>query len=105
MSKNSRPLSNFILVEQFLVNALEMNIEKSNYKLIPQIVTTELNIENFDEQQITLKSKLYRNLFQRTDKDRLQLKKRIVQELLTKKRLVSDEKISLGKGGAIPDGP
>ncbi len=55
MATNSRPLHTFELVEHFLLNALEFEINKKNYHIIPKIVTTELNIENFDEKQITLK--------------------------------------------------
>jgi len=102
-SRNSRPLNTFELVEHFLTNALEIDIKKSNYNIIPNIVTTELNIDNFDEKQITFKSRSYRNLFHRSDRDRVNLQKRIVQELLTKQRLSSDDKITLGKGGAIPN--
>ncbi|MES2064635.1 MAG: zeta toxin family protein [Bacteroidota bacterium] len=105
MATNSRPLHTFELVEHFLVNALEIEINKKNYHIVPKIVTTELNIENFDLKQITLQSKAYRNIYHRQDQERLNLKKRIVGELLTKKRLMNDDDIRLGKGGAIPNGP
>ncbi len=101
-SKNSRQLNTFELVEHFLVNALDMKIDKSNYFTIPKIVSTELNIDNFDEKKITSRSNSYRNLYYRNERDRIELKDRIVKELITKKRLKSDEEIALGKGGAIP---
>ncbi len=102
--KTSRPLNNFELVEHFLENALEYNIENNeDYDIVPEIVSTELNIENFDESLITKNSKSYRFLEYRKDRNRLELQKRIVLELLTMKRLPSDEDIKLGTGGAFPD--
>lgn len=101
-NKNSRQLNTFELVEHFLVNALDVDLKKKNYNLVPRIVTTELNIDNFDEKQTTNRSKAYRNLFFRNDKERTELKVKIINELLTKQRLQSDDKIIFGKGGAIP---
>lgn len=101
-SKNSRQLNTFELVEHFLVNALDMRIDKTNYSIIPKIVTTELNIDNFDDKKITSKSNSYRNLYYRNDRERIELKSNIINELLTKKRLKNDDDIALGKGGAMP---
>jgi Zeta toxin len=102
--KTSRPLNNFELVEHFLVNALEYDIETNgNYDIVPDIVATELNIENFDESLITRASKSYRVLDYRKESQRLNLQKQIVLELLTEKRLPSDNDITLGKGGAFPN--
>lgn len=107
MGKNkSRPLNTFELVEHFLINALGIEITKKNYEMVPKIVETELNIENFDDLSETSNSKSYRNYFKRNDVKRLKLRKEIVEELLVKKRIKSDEKIKLGKGGAAPpNGP
>jgi hypothetical protein len=102
MPTNARPLYTFELVEHFLVNALDYPLNKRNYGIVPRIVNTELNIENFDDKQITLKGKAYRNLYHRKDDERILLKKKIVGELLTKKRLDNDERIAIGKGGALP---
>jgi len=104
-SKNSRQLNTFELVEHFFVNALDMTIDRKNYSIIPKIVTTELNIDNFDEKKITSRSNSYRNLYYRNEKDRIALKNQIIKELLTKKRLKSDDKITLGSGGAMPKTP
>lgn len=102
--KNSRQLNTFELVEHFLVNALEMKIDKKNYSIIPKIVTTELNIDNFDEKKITSRSNSYRNLYYRNEKERIALKNDIINELITKKRLKNEDNITLGKGGAVPNG-
>lgn len=101
-SKNSRQLNTFELVEHFLVNALDIKIDEKNYPNIPKIVTTELNIDNFDDKKITSKSNSYRNIYYRNDGDRTALKINIINELLTKKRLKEDDDITLGKGGAMP---
>ncbi|MHA8061484.1 zeta toxin family protein [Aquirufa beregesia] len=102
-NKTSRPLHNFELVEHFLQNALQYNIENSdNYNIVPDIVSTELNIENFDESLISKNSKSYRTLEYRLDNQRISLQNTIVLELLSQIRLESDEEIELGKGGAFP---
>jgi len=85
-----------------LINALGLELTKKNYDMVPKIVETELNIENFDDLNETYNSKSYRNYFKRDDKKRLKLREQIVEELLIKKRLKSDEKIKLTKGGAAP---
>lgn len=101
--KTSRPLNNFELVEHFLENALSYDLDTSDrYAIVSKIVSTELNIENFDESLISLHSKTYRVSSFRKDGDRKKLSDQIVQELLTKKRLDNDEEIKLGKGGAFP---
>jgi len=101
--KTSRPLNNFELVEHFLQNALDYDIENNdNYNVIPEIVSTELNIENFDESLISKNSKSFRVLEYRSDNHRSSLQNKIVLELLANKRLESDEDIQLGKGGAFP---
>ena len=103
-NKTSRPLNNFELVEHFLQNALQYDLEENdNYEIVPDIVSTELNIENFDESLISKNSKSYRLLKFRKDSQRLSLQNKIVLELLKERRLVSDEEIELGKGGAFPN--
>jgi hypothetical protein len=102
--KTSRPLNNLELVEHFLQNALEYDIEKDdNYDVVPDIVSTELNIENFDESLISKNSKSFRVLEYRKDDVRLLLQNQIVLELLSNKRLKSDDDIVLGSGGAFPN--
>lgn len=105
-NKTSRPLNNFELVEHFLENALSLNIESEEmYKTVCQVVSTELNIENFDESLISLNSKSYRVNEFRKDAKRLALQNQIVEELLIKTRLENDEDIRLGEGGAFPLNP
>lgn len=102
--KTSRPLNNFELVEHFLENALDFDLSNSkNYEIVPKIVSTELNIENFDETLISLNSKSYRTLEYRKDNVRKKLQNQIVLELLEMKRLQSDEDIKLENGGAFPN--
>lgn len=101
--KSSRPLNNFELVEHFLENALSIElIENGNYDIVPKIVSTELNIENFDESLISINSKSYRIAEFRKDSDRKKLVEKIVLELLMQKRIEKDEDIALEKGGAFP---
>ncbi|MBN8664552.1 MAG: zeta toxin family protein [Chitinophagales bacterium] len=103
MAKTSRPLNNFELVEHFLENALNYDFDiDEKYGIVPKIVSTELNIENFDETLISVSSKSYRIAKYRSAKSRRKLRETIVLELLTQKRLEKDEDIELGKGGAFP---
>lgn len=101
--KSNRQLNNFELVEHFLQNALSIElIENGNYEIVPKIVSTELNIENFDESLISLNSKSYRVAEYRKDADRKRLIDKIIVELLVNKRIENDEDIKLGNGGAFP---
>lgn len=100
----SRQLNTFQLAEHFLIKVLGLEITEENYDMIPKIVETELNIENFDDFHDTKSSKAYRNYFVRDDVERSKLRTLIVQELITKTRLSDDESISLGKGGSAPNG-
>ena len=103
-TKTSRPLNNFELVEHFLENALSYDLDSDEkYKIVSKIVATELNIENFDESLISLNSKSYRVSRFRKNRDRKRLHDQIVQELLIEKRLINDENIKLGVGGAFPN--
>lgn len=102
--KTSRQLNNFELVEHFLENALSYDIENDEkYEIVSKIVSTELNIENFDESLISINSKSYRFAKYRKDTHREKLHQEIVYELLSNQRLKSDEDITLGIGGAFPN--
>ncbi|MNS52386.1 Zeta toxin [compost metagenome] len=102
-ARTSRQLNNFELVEHFLENALSYDIEDDEkYEIVAKIVSTELNIENFDESLISINSKSYRFQKFRKDLHRKRLHEQIILELLSKKRLDDDEKITLGEGGAFP---
>ncbi|QHS61253.1 zeta toxin family protein [Chitinophaga agri] len=102
--RSNRPLNNMELVEHFLENVLSMDLDSDKgYSIVPKIVSTELNIENFDESLISVNSKSYRSSKYRKDQARIKLWRQIVTELLSMKRLKSDEGIRLKKGGAFPN--
>ena len=101
-SKKSRLLNTFELAEHFVVKVLGLELTEDNYEMIPRIVETELNIENFDDLHETRNSKAYRNYFVREDVDRDKLRLKIVEGLLVQKRMKSDDNILLGKGGSAP---
>lgn len=101
-TRKSRLLNTFELAEHFVIKVLGIELTEDNYEMIPRIVETELNIENFDDLHETRNSKAYRNYFVREDVDRNKLRLKIVEELLIQKRLKSDEDILLGKGGSAP---
>ncbi|TWV88897.1 zeta toxin family protein [Chitinophaga pinensis] len=102
--RSNRPLNNMELVEHFLENVLSLDLDSDEiYAMVPKIVSTELNIENFDESLISITSKSYRAFKYRKDNARIKLWEQIVRELLSMKRLKNDEGIKLKKGGAFPN--
>lgn len=102
-SSYNRPLYNFELVEHFLSNVLDIDVTSDeSYDIISKIVSTELNIENFDESLITLTSRTFRKKSVRDDRNRKSLREQIMLELLQFKRIDNDDEISLGNGGAFP---
>jgi Zeta toxin len=103
VTKSSRPLNNFELVEHFLENALSLELNDNDiFNTVPKIVSTELNIDNFDESLISKGSKAFRVAKYRNDTDRKKLLEEIVLDLLSKKRVENDEDITLNIGGAFP---
>jgi len=104
MQLYSRPLDNIIAVEYFLQNALQLPIKKDRYlkKIIPSIVDGELGVTYFNEDKQTLSRLEMRDTSYRSADDRWKLREKIIEELFTTKRLLNDDKIKLGKGGALP---
>ena len=82
-----------------------MNNEFST-KQFNDAVVAVASVEMMTERVIgknTLDSTAYRMPQYKTDESRVALRKRIFDELSQKKRLANDEKITLGKGGALPN--
>lgn len=98
-----RLLNTFELTEDFLTNELKFQITEANYHTITDIVGIELSLYNFKEEFVTKNSTAFRNLFYRSNEQRLELKKQIVQELIEIPNIFSDDEIELGKGGAAPE--
>ena len=96
MNNYSRRLND---VESFVhfFKAIDYSIEQ---KLIPQFVTAEGLTITFDEQTST--SKRFRLPGYASEEARWELRRQIVNELFTLKRLDNDEDIKLGSGGALP---
>jgi Zeta toxin len=104
MPDSFRPLSNNVAVENFLKNTLGVNYAKDPKlrRIISKIVDGELGVNTFNSNSQTLNKKDMRDAEYRDDEKRWELRNLIVKELLSKKRLDNDEKIALGKGGALP---
>ena len=98
----SRNLTNFKSVETFLKGELKLELDDSYSKLVPKIASTELSLQSFDTNNITLKSDLYRSPTYRNDDARKELRITIIDELINGIRLDDDDHITLGKGGALP---
>lgn len=101
----ARPLDTNQVVEDFLNFALQLDYKKDVLlkKIVTKIVDSELGVSKFSEESQTINIKEMRDEGFRNEQDRWKLRKQIINELLTKKRLDDDAKISLGKGGALPN--
>lgn len=98
----SRKLDNLDLIEHFLSAAL--NYENSNdTRLLNKIKSGEAELKNYDDSSSTLKNTTHRDRKYVSNNDRWNLRKQIVQELISLTREDEDENITLGQGGAVPN--
>lgn len=101
MSQFARPLHNKELARQFLTHVLGVDLPRSN--IVSKIVDGELALANIDiEHNQTLNSPNYREDYVKNDDKRWELRKKIIEDLINLPRLENDDKIKLGKGGALP---
>lgn len=103
----SRVLSDYEHAESFLKNSLHLNEEYPKRKFnraVMDVASVEMNTERVLGKN-TLTSTAYRLPTYKTDEARYDLRMQILQELKCKKRLDDDEKITLGRGGALPKTP
>jgi hypothetical protein len=105
MRNYSRPLNSNEVVEEFLKTSLQFDYSKDKKfkKIIPSIVDGELGTSKYSTDSQTIDRREMRDSQYRGEEDRWKLRQQIIGELLTKKRLVDDEKILLTKGGALPE--
>jgi hypothetical protein len=104
MQHFSRPLDHNQAVENFLELSLQLDY-KSDLRLkgiIARIVDGELGVSKFNADSQTLTVPRMRRNDYRNENARWDLREQIIGDLWTKKRFVKDEKIELGKGGALP---
>ena len=97
-----RPLNDQKSVEDFLQFALDFIDFVDFENLVPDIVNSELGVVGVAEKTPTLSSSLNRTFKYRDDIRRWKLRKKIVDELSSIKRLAKDDDLELGKGGALP---
>lgn len=100
----SRVLSDYDHAESFLKNSLHLNEEYQKHsfnRAVMDVASVEMNTERVLGKN-TLVSTAYRLPQYKTDESRVGLRRKIYQELKNKKRLDNDEKIVMGKGGAMP---
>ncbi len=105
MQHFSRPLNHNDVVEDFLQITLQLDYKKDKKKLrgiVAKIVDGELGVSKFNVGAQTLSVLSMRSSEYRKENDRWNLRKQVIQELWTQKRLEKDDKIKLGKGGALP---
>ncbi|HEY9048350.1 MAG TPA: hypothetical protein VIN08_20725 [Ohtaekwangia sp.] len=87
-------------VEQFLT--ISLGIDVDDYPDIAyHIINSEKGVmDGLENPTSTIRK--FRDRNYATDEKRLTLRKRIVDELFTKRLLSNDDRISLGKGGGLP---
>jgi hypothetical protein len=99
----ARPLHDKNLVQHFLESVLQYKNEQ-NSDLIDKISKAEESLTPSKKDHPTLTHTEHRSRKYKDDLDRWALRKQIVNELLTLKRLSDDDEICLGNGGALPKG-
>ena len=102
MENYSRPLYTKEAVEDFLTRVLDFRHRKIG-RIVDMIIDGELGNDKIDETFETLTSLSMRVKNFRDEQKRWELREVIIDELLSLKRLADDEKIKLGKGGALPN--
>lgn len=101
---HARLLNETVPIEYFIKEVLKYPVKDATelHKITTLIRTAEADLSNFKKTSQTLAFENERHPNYRSNASRLELRKLIVKELLEKKRLENDDKLSLGKGGALP---
>lgn len=97
----SRPLNNKDLVDEFLARTLQFDSKKTR-GIIDKIVDGEIGVINSNIHPQTIQSTSFRDRRYKDDIKRWEMRKDILRELYSLKRLEDDEDIVAGKGGALP---
>lgn len=103
MKPYCRPFENSRLIEHFVKNVLEITDPNECRKAINRIINAELQNSSING-KVTLLYDDFRELKYKSEESRQLLRKRIFEELISKERLLDDDKIKLGLGGALPYG-
>lgn len=97
----ARQLNNIDLVENFISNTLKFDHTEIK-NIIENILDGEIGVANVTNYSPTITSTAYRNRKFKDEASRWRLRKQIIEELYTIKRLNDDEAIRLNHGGALP---
>ncbi|WP_308006130.1 zeta toxin family protein [uncultured Chryseobacterium sp.] len=97
-----RKLDNIDLIEHFLETVINYE-DSSNNTILHKIKSGEAELKNYIDSKSTLASTENRNRQYKNNRDRWELRKQIVTELITLKREDDDDNISLGVGGTLPN--
>lgn len=97
----ARPLDSQQEVDRFLSEALGLDLRRLKDDITARIIVCEKGVMDGAEFPTSVSAKFRMSPY-KTDEERLRLRARIVGELSRFKRLENDNKIRLGKGGAMP---
>ena len=100
----ARPLNTNEVIEEFLQVSLQLDYTKIPLlkKIVSKIVDGELGVSKFMSESQTINEKEMRDREYRDENIRWDLREKIINDLLNKKRLDNDDKMTLKKGGALP---
>ena len=96
-----RPLADNVVAKEFVKGVLGFTDEKAINKATTNIMEAELFFASM-KLKPTLKFKEYRSPTHSEDAVRRTLREKIARELIEKVRLEDDDKIRMGRGGALP---
>jgi hypothetical protein len=102
MNGYCRILKTDLEIEPFVDGVLQIENEDTKRIAINKIGEAERNKIDYEEYP-TLTCKDYRDFGYRDNKERIKLRKSIVNELINMQRLGNDDELEFGKGGAKPN--
>lgn len=103
-SKIARLLNTQPEVRNFLIGPLNLDLSKLPGNIIARVITCEKGVLDGWENPTSTSGNFRDNKYA-TDIDRMKLRNRIVEELYKMRVLPDDDKVVLGKGGAMPENP
>ena len=101
--KFMRNLDNNDLMNEFLVHALDYEECEKTSEIVTKLVGAEMRLSRLGDES-TYDSTSFRSPSYKTEAERKKLRKEIFEDLISNARLPNDDKITLGNGGALPNG-
>ncbi len=101
MINYSRPLIDNVLTKSFVTGVLGLENKTEISSAVKKITKAEMQLATIKSKS-TFDSESYRDTSFADELDRIELRTKIFEELINKKRLDNDDEIKMGDGGALP---